>query len=241
MQSTTAPFYIGSKNRLDFPMGRLFAGGTLLVEPQEFKEYRARYSSIYKVVELLQNDRGFGFMLNSILLKAIADDNQYYLFCDDDLLGFSWRDKHPFRMLEMFNRGVQIMEQHGLSQLMISFAGHNWFSKTDLKFKIGAWGCFIAKADDLMAVGGYDVDLPIFNDWDISAKLILAEKKTACWYEPMFNHKMKSRAGGAQKLYEQKGTTEKAIAILKQRYGDKVIKEVQAHGQTEARFNWAKL
>lgn len=241
IQLTRSPLYIGSRKRLHFPMSKQFAGFTLLVEPQEHNAYRSVYSSVNRVVSLKENDRGFGYMLNSLIQQAYADDQEYFMFCDDDILGFKHRNKKAFSMDEMFREGVQIMQKHGYSQLMVSFAGHNWFHQDQLKEKIGAWCCFIGRTVDFLEVGGYDEQLPIFNDWDMSARLIRAGKTTACWYDYMFMHKMKSLKGGAEDLYKKTETTQLAIALLRERYGAECIRTVEAHGQIEARFNWKKL
>lgn len=241
IQFSKAPFYMGSKSRIDFPMGKLFVGGTLFVEPQEFSQYRSRYAPIYRVFSLKENDRGFAYMLNAMLAQAKQDGCEYFLFCDDDLLGFKWREKNFFILDDVFSKGVDICKTNGYSQLMISFAGHNWFFKEAIKEKIGAWGCWIGRTEDLLKVGGYDESLKIFNDWDISAQLILAGFKTACWYEPMFLHKMKSQKGGAEMIYADNRNMLLAIEKLKEKYGDKVIKMVDAHGQKEARFRWSRL
>jgi len=239
-QKVNIPLYIGSKNRPNFPMARLVNGATLLVEPQDLSLYKMLHGESFKIGILPENDKGFTYMVQNLLEQAEKDKAKYFMFCDDDIYGFKNRDKTPFIFDQMFAEGVQLMARNGYSQLMISFAGHNWYEEGLVKEKAGAWGCFIGKTEDMLRVGGYDLSLPLFSDWDMSAKLIQAGFKTACWYQPMFSHKMKGMKGGAEFLYKDGENTKKAIAILKERYGD-AVREVEAHGQKEARFDWKKL
>ena len=235
------PICIGSRKRVPFPMSKLVSGANVFVEPQEFEEYRKEHGSLQKIVKLEKNNGGFAYMCNQQLAWAKKNKHPYYMFCDDDVFGFSGRASKMVDLNIFFKEGVSIMKQKGLSQLMMSFQGHNWFYKGELKSRIGAWCVVINCTQDLLNVGGYDESLTIFNDWDVSAKLLLTGRKTACWYEYMFAHKMKSLPGGAADIYKKREVTLKAAKYMQQRYGEKVVRIVEAHGQLEPRFRWGVL
>lgn len=233
-------FFIGSRNRYLFSLSRIFSGATLFVEPQDYDNYYTLYKNQFNIVKLNGNDRGFGYLLNSMLLYAVNNKFDHYVFCDDDILGFDFRVRatnlcHHIAIME------KIMLEKDYAQLMMSFKGHNWYYKEQIKEKIGAWCYILNDTYKLTKVGGYDEGLRIYNDWDISAKLIKAGYMTACYYDAMFNHKMKSQQGGAFDLYKKQEVLDNAEKILRQKYGDKCIKNKIIHNQKEIRFIWSKL
>ena len=242
-QALEVPFLIGSKARISLPVSEHLTGATVFVEPQDEQAYRQVHGARFQWQVLPKNDGGFGYLLNQQLHHAKQVGLPYYVFCDDDVFGFKTRAGKRADLNAFFRQGIAIMAQENYSQLMMSFSGHNWYHrKGDIKERIGAWCVVINRTDDLLAVGGYDEGLPIFNDWDMSAKLIRAGKKTACWYAFQFNHKMNSQRGGAEFLYRKQATLDAAILMLRQRYGEGAVRTVRGRtGLTEARFNWAKL
>lgn len=230
---------IGSKGRLLFPMSKIVKGATLFVEPQEYSDYNTMHGKNFNVVKLSKDNGGFGFLLNQMNEYAYKNSLASYWFMDDDILSFKFRDKSSNLQTEL-NKMQEIAEKNKYSQLMCSFAGHNWYYEGMVKEKIGAWCCILNNTNDIRKYALADEELPIFNDWDVSAKLIKNGLKTACYYGMMFVHKMKSQKGGAEMLYRNKEKTQQAIEILKARYPD-CIKIVTAHNQEEARFIWKKL
>lgn len=244
------PMFIGSRGRIYFPMANLCAGFLLLVEPQELKKYSASHSVFNKVIALEKDNGGFGYMMNSILKEAKKRGFDYFMFCDDDLLGFSSRDSRKGVVLnDCFKQGVALMKERGLSQLGIAFGGHDFYQiKEGKRFyknklftdSVGIWGMFIGKTDDLLKVGGYDEYLPIYNDWDISASLLLSGYKISRWNQYHFDHKMKSLKGGAEVIYDRKELMKRAEEVMRKKYGD-AVKLVVAHDQYEIRLNFRKI
>jgi len=231
-------FLVGSKSRILFPLHRFTTGASLFVEPSEYEDYRRLHGGRFAVQQLSRNDGGFGFLLNSMAAYARTMGYEYYWFLDDDITGFKFRNKSSTFATEI-QRMESLARSNGYSQLMMSFQGHNWYTKEDIKERIGAWCCVLNKTDDILSVGA-DEELPIFNDWDLSARLIQSGKKTACYYGAMFVHKMKSHEGGAGAIYAKRTVVDMAIEILQRRYGS-AVKTVVAHGQREPRFRWGKL
>ena len=241
MEKINFPLFIGSKNRLLFPMHKLVKNAYLFVEPQNFSDYQNLHGKRFKVINIEKNNQGFAYLCNYMLNFAEKKNFKYYVFCDDDVFGFKRKDKKPASLNEFYQKGVKICDEKNYSQLMMSFAGHNWYYKGKFKEKIGAWCCEINRTKNLKAVGGYDKELEIFNDWDISAVLILKGYTTACWYDYMFLHKMKSLKGGAMEIYKKQEKLKEAIKLLRIKYGKDCIREVKAHNQVEARFRWSLL
>lgn len=222
-------------------MAGIVSGAHLFVEPREREEYELSHGDRQRIVMLDRNDGGFPTLLNAMLARATSEEWPWFMFCDDDVRGFKWRPKGPADLNEVYRRAVIVGEERGYSQVMVSFAGHNWFYDGDVKERVGAWCAIVQRTEDLVEVGGYDEDLPIFTDWDMSARLLLAGKMTACWYEAMFVHKMKSMEGGAADIYRHPEVLTSAIERLRDRYGEKAVRVVEAHGQPEPRFRWDRL
>lgn len=233
-------FFMGSKNRLLFPMHKVIAGATLFVEPQEYEDYACLWTKQFNVVALPENNRGFGYLLNRMLAHALERKYESYVFCDDDIKGFRFRHK-GMTLLSALDAMNHLMRERDYAQVMMSFQGHNWYCKEQVKEKIGAWGCILNRTKTISDIGGAEEQLIIFNDWDISARLIKAGHKTACYYDAMFDHKMKSEKGGASEIYQNHQNLESALAFLTKRYGSKCVRRVWRHNQPEARFVWAKL
>jgi len=241
MNKISVPVFIGSKSRLLFPMAKLYYPIHLFIEPQEKEDYTALYSHWHKIIVMPKNDCGFPYLLNQMLKHAAENRIEYFMFSDDDIRGIVDRRNQPTDLDKVFREMINIMQAKKYSQFMLSFIGHNWFTKEDIKEKIGAWGIMINRTADLVAVGGYDDKIKIFNDYDMSAKLIRDGYKTACYYKYMFKHKMKGMDGGAAGIYKQPEIMTNAIAYLKNKYGSDCVREVEKHGQKEIRFNWGKL
>jgi hypothetical protein len=234
--------FIGSKNRLLFPMQKLLSGATLFAEPQDYEDYSLLHGKAFRIVKLKKDDGGFGFLLNSMLSYAKNKKYSHYCFCDDDITGFSTRNTKFIGIMNLLQEMEKISIRNKYSQLSLSFKGHNWFFKEgDIKENVGTWCFILNNTDDIMSVGGYDETLPIYNDWDMAANLIKCKLKTACYYGSMFDHKMKSMEGGASEIYKKQELLDKAAGILKKKYGEECIREVSAHGQKEIRFIWGKL
>ena len=235
------PVFVGSKNRLMFPVADIVKNLIVFVEPQDYDDYLKFHGSRHIIVKLSKDNGGFGFMLNSMLDYAKGKGIEYFAFSDDDISAFKVRPRGHANIDEMLTDCEKVVKEGGYSQLMVSFAGHNWYFKGEIKEKIGAWCFIVTKTSDLLDVGGYDEVLPIFNDWDMSAKLIKTGFKVACYYKYMFVHKMKSMEGVASEIYKKQELIDSAIILLQKKYGEDCIKIVEAHGQKEARFKWSKL
>jgi hypothetical protein len=231
---------IPSKNRPDYTAGKFFSDYTLFIEPQDKKKY-----SFFKGEKrvLKENDKGFGFVLNEILDYTLEKDCKYFLFVDDDIYGIKRRDKSDFKEKEFLEEGINIMESRKLSQLWISFAGHNWYEKGEIKDGGAVWGMHISNAEHIKRMGGYLNSLILFNDYEITARLVSKGYKVAGWYKYMFQHKMKSKKGGAEMFYKKRNLVLSQCLYLKERYGDAVrVFENESHNMLpEVRFNWRKL
>jgi hypothetical protein len=123
----------------------------------------------------------------------------------------------------------------------MGFAGHQRFYRRSVDTGVGAWCIVLNVVRDLDAVGGYDEDLPIFNDWDVSGRLLRSGRMTARMNGWLFRHKMKALDGGAADIYRSRATMERAITMLQRRFGEDVVRRVIAHNQPEARFRWSRL
>ncbi len=257
LQQTTSPVFIGSKGRPNFPLSKLLIGTYLIVEKEELAQYKSIYGNFYRFLVLPESNKGPAYMLNFMLKSAKELGYEYYMYCDDDLLGFaevhetlSLRN-HNVSIDKVFEGGVAIMKEKGYSQLGMGFTGHNFykkdkvtgiktFDKKEIIETTGPWAMFIARTQDLIDVGGYNEELGIFIDYEISARLLKNGYKTATWYRYMFDHKMKSLPGGTSDFYNKVEKLEKARKMLLEMYGPEVIRLVDSHNQPEVRFNFRK-
>jgi len=235
------PLFIGSKARFQFPMQKLVNGATLFVEPQEARIYLSLYRDRFRFKVLKHNDGGFAYLLNAMLAQAESEGLGWYAFCDDDIYGFRFRGKRMFEINTMMIEVRAMMVERQLAQLMVSFAGHNWYEAGDLKTHVGCWGFILNDVAALRAVGGFDADLPTFTDWDMSARLLRAGYQTGCWYGAMFAHRMKSQPGGQQAFRGRAERLDNCITRLQERYGANVVKRIIAHNQPEPRFRWSLI
>ena len=245
------PILIGSKNRLNYPLRKWFKlPHVLFVEPQEVKAYSEAYRSDTKIVSLEKNEGGFGFLLNSMMKWTLDRGGRYFWFLDDDMLGLSKRETGKLRSLK--TRAEQeralgsieaIAEKHGLAQVMVSFAGHNWYFKDRFKSFVGSWGWMLNDAKAIKAVGGYEGErLSEFHDWEMSARLLTRGFNNACCYDYAFNHKMRGFSGGATSMENRQQRALRSAQFLGIKYpGVTRIIYHEKHGQPEVRFDWRKL
>lgn len=257
LQKTTAPVFIGSKGRPNFPLSKLLIGAYLIVEKEEYQIYKNIYGNFYNFLILPESNKGPAYMLNFMLKSAKELGFEYYMYCDDDLLGFM--EAHETLNIrngqvsidKVFAEGVDLMKENNYSQLGMGFIGHNFyrkdkitgmktFEKKEIIELTGPWAMFIARAQDLIDVGGYDEPLGIFIDYEISARLLKNGYKTATWYKYMFDHKMKSLSGGSSDVYGKIEKLNIARNMLLKSYGSEIIKLVDSHNQPEVRFNFRK-
>lgn len=238
---TKYPIFIGSKNRINLPIKKLFTGAYLFVEPQDYENYNKEHGNDFIIVKLEKNDMGFGYLLNQMQKFAKENNFKYYMFCDDDILGLMRKDKSKCHIDEIYEYCFNVAENNNYSQVMVSFVAHNWYEKKEIKENIGAWCMFLNNTSMVESVGEHDEQLKIYNDWYISAMLIKSKFKNACIYNYMFNHKMKSQKGGAENIYKKQSILDNARDYLINKFGKHCIKEVEAHGQKEIRFIWRNI
>jgi len=238
------PLFIGSKNRIEFPMYKRIKGAYLFVESQEYDAYKKRHGNNFKYVKIKKNNQGFGYLVHRMQQFAIKKGFKYWMFCDDDILNYSTRERKPVKLKTIYEELVKDIKQtpggRG-SQAMISFRGHNWFYKKDIKYNIGAWCILVNATEKIDAVGGYDKKLSAYTDWDMSAKLMRAGYYNSCNYKYCFDHVMKMSKKGGNDVYQKQSLLDAARDKLRERYGYGAIREIESHGRTEIRFIWKKI
>lgn len=247
--SEKLPIYIGSKNRIGLPISRLLSGATLFVEPQEYEAYKKAWGDKFEIVQLKENDRGFGYMLQAQLEHARENHVPAYCFMDDDVDAFTARKTIDQPTIQNFLEGaIHALEERGLSQVQMSFAPHNWYVKDSVepwKNYTPSWCVFVNKTEDLLKVGGFRTDLPLFNDYEMSARLVKNGFKTATWYEYLYSHTMNkvNLGGGLHDLYKNRlDKIEAAANLIVEEYGaENVRRVVGGTGLPEIRFRYKKL
>ena len=229
----------GSKNRVDGMTAlKVFKDPVIAVEPQDFKEYREKHPD-KNIIRIADNDKGFGYMLNALVDYTLNVGQKYLLFFDDDIQNVTRKDKKPFICEDFIKEGEKLMKEKGLAQLGVSFSGHNWYEEADLTERNACWGLVFLDAEVIKRIGGYDEKLVLFNDYEITARLLLKQKRVMSWYKYMFHHKMRGAKGGANTFYDQEDLVKKQILYLKGRYGDYVrVIWHSKHKMWEIRFNW---
>jgi hypothetical protein len=243
--------YVGSKNRIPMPIARWLplSNVTLFVERTEEARYRAEYPGVARLVVLEHNDRGFAYLLNAMARYARSVGESHYLFADDDITGLVVRPTMAHKFVRVRGEdATRVLRQTldagsrlGYAQLAVSFAGHSWRAAKASESQVGAWGMLVVDVEAMLSAGGADESLYTFNDWDLSARLILAGKRTARTNLVSFQHKMKSVPGGAEQFYRRQDLVEGAARTLAERYEGVRVVKIPGHEMIEPRFNWKKL
>jgi hypothetical protein len=222
----------------------------LFVEPQEFEKYTNMYPQV-TVVNIQKSNLGFSYLMdfiNKYVLNVLKQ--KYYFFLDDDIKGFEKRNeenklrkiKDNKEIKDMFDIIDLFISSENISQVGLSFNVHNRFCEEDIEYDKGSWCALCNNAEDIEAIGGYELGIKIFSDWEISARLISKEYKTAVLYKYAFNHQMKSAKGGAEFIYKDNSIVDNACKFLREKYGDVCeIKFNESHQMNEIRFKWKAL
>lgn len=247
---TTPLIMAGSLGRPSLPLLKWIADPVILVEPQELELYKAQHPEIDYVV-LKESGKGFSYMMNAMVSEAIKRNQRYFVFTDDDVFGLKTRPSLSEKFSRVQNeearaalRGaVDMAARLEAAQLAISFSGQSWGVKKAYNEPVGSWGVYVCDAFAIKAIGGFDEDLWIFSDWDVSARLIKTGHRVIRTNLITFEHKMRGMEGGADWLYKNQEKVQQACRKLENRFGPEVVKVtwVEAHGQFEVRFRWAAL
>jgi hypothetical protein len=240
---------IGSRQRLDFPTKKIFPDFVLFVEKEEFDIYKKKYPA-NEIVCLKESNKGFGYLMNSMVDYTLERGDRYFFSCDDDILGLKKRttgiklisiDK-PEDIDLFFKEGDIFISAMDLAQLGVSFQGQNWYWGDPLKLNTAVWGMAFLDAKAIKAVGGYITEVPLFTDYEITARLIKNGYKVGVWYDYAFDHKMKGIKGGNESFYKNQDIVNHSINYVSQRYPEctKIIFH-ENHGINEIRFLWNKI
>lgn len=243
--------YTGSRDRVTLPLLRWCPPEllTVLVEPHNADEYRATHPGL-RLVVLDDDDRGFAYMMNAMVRQASLDGHRWFVFTDDDVTDLRVR-KHigdrfvACREADAAARLAELVDAASalrLAQLAVSFAGASWSAKKPTTEPVGAWGVHVTDGAAVEAVGGYDESLLIFNDWEMSARLLVNGHRCARTNLLSFVHKMKSMGGGAADTYARTAEVAEAARRVAARYpaAARVVRD-EAHGLDEVRFRWSAL
>lgn len=239
----------GSKNRVSLPLLKWISDPVVLIEPQEQDLYQKQHPDLRFHV-MPKNDMGFAYMMNQMVDLTLKLGYRYFVFTDDDVTGFKVRksiddkfvsikhDQVRQYLLEMQNEA----EQSFLSQYHISFHGQSWGAKKPYQDHVGSWGVHITDAKVVKHLGGFDESLLIFNDWELSARMIKNGYMTRRSNLAGFLHKMKSMDGGAQEVYKKKAKVKEAAERIESLYkGNCKVIWVPEHELHEVRFNFKGL
>jgi hypothetical protein len=240
---------VGSKNRshlLNKFTKKYLPSFTVIIEPQEEEAYRLAHPGLDFVV-LPENDQGFAYMFNEGMLATAQErELKYFVFADDDIFGFYERSSMAFSHkkaadpAELIEQCVEMADYMGLSQLSLSHKGTTWGAKKIYQEPVGAWGVFVNRTDHVNLVGGFDQSLAIFNDFELSARLLNYGLRVGRTNLHSFDHTMRNVEGGLSFLYETEGATTEAVDELMHRYPG-LVRRKRAHDQDEIRFNWRKF
>jgi len=240
---------VGSRQRLQFSLKKIFDKKIVLfVEPQFYDEYKKENPDL-EIVKLEKNDAGFGYFSNALIDYTLKNKEKYYLFSDDDIYGLKkriTREKSetvkPEEIDIFLKEGEAIIKNFDLAQLSVSFIGHNWYYEKPIKMITQGWGLVFIDAEKLKKAGGYDENLKMFNDRELTARLLLNGYKTATWNEYMFVHKMATQKGGLEVFYRNGELVKEHCIYLMKKYPDycKIIKN-DKHKMFEPNYSWNKL
>jgi hypothetical protein len=82
----------------------------------------------------------------------------------------------------------------------------------------------------------------VFNDWEMSARLLQAGYRVARTNLVTFEHRMRAMSGGAADIYTVAGSVRAAAEDLVARYPEAArVVWVEGHDLHEVRFRWSRL
>ena len=239
----------GSLSRVPLPLLRWAPDPVVFVEPQERAQYEEAHPDV-RFVSLRKSGGGFGYLLNQMVRYTLDSNEDFFVFTDDDVTDLrvrpnvgtkfsSCRGEHARSVLA---GSVSLARELQCAQLAVSFAGQSWSAKKPFTDPSGAWGVHVTDARAIREVGGYDESIPCFNDWDMSARLLISGFRCLRTNLVTFVHQMRSHEGGAETVYKDKDRVAEAARRVASRYPQAArIVEVEAHGLSEVRFNWRQL
>ncbi len=249
-------FAAGSLGRPSLPVLKWARGLHVFVEPHELDLYEAenagRGSDTAFIHAHPKSGLGFSGMMNRLLQECRSRGAKYLVFTDDDVYGlrdrFNIDDKKfnkvtPDRCQQVISNLVDLCDFGGYAQLAVSFAANSWAAKRAYDPVAGAWGVHVTSVDAALSVGGYDEQLAVFSDWDLTARMVMAGYRCPRTNLVTFEHKMRGMPGGAAHLYEQQEKVLNSARRVKMKLpeGSCEIKWIENHGQHEIRINWKKL
>lgn len=200
-------------------------------------------------------------MLNRMVRLTLDSGKRYFVFCDDDVERLNYRttldksapdgagylrtvqstrrpDRLPAR--KILTGLVREAARGRFAQLAVSFNGI-WTATTEIQEPVGSWGVHVTDARAVAALGWYNEKLPIFNDWEMSARLIEAGYRCGRTNLVSFCHVMRTYEGGAQVVYDRPRIVRAAAQELADRWPE-AARVVTAHGNlAEIRFSWKKF
>lgn len=239
----------GSRGRVSLPLLRWAPDPTVLVEPAEVALYEEAHPDV-EIVSLPEGGRGFGYLLNRMVDRTLAAGDRYFIFTDDDVTDLRSRPDVESKFSACRGAAardaladlVALAADGDLAQYAVSFAGGSWSAKKPTVEPSGAWGVHVTDARVVELLGGYDETLPIFNDWEMSARMIEAGFRCARTNLVTFVHRMRSHDGGAADLYDRADLVRSAAERVHARYphASRVV-HIDAHGLDEVRFSWRRL
>lgn len=248
-------FAAGSLGRPQLPVLKWARGLSVFVEPHELELYESQNAGRALDAAAIhahpKSGLGFSGMMNRLLQECRARNAKYLVFTDDDVYGL--RDRPavtdlfakvtPDRCESVVSGLVKECERLGAAQLAVSFAANSWAAKRAIDPVAGAWGVHVTNVAAALSVGGYDEQLAVFSDWDLSARMVLAGYRCMRTNLVTFEHKMRGMPGGAAELYKDQTRVINSAKRVKMKLpeGSCEIKWIPNHGQHEIRINWKKL
>jgi hypothetical protein len=217
------------------------------IEPQDLEKYK-KYETIFNIIDIKENDKGFGYLMNFINEFCLSIGEKYYIFIDDDVTKIMERKKEKTKELnpeEIKNNFLELEKdaiENNFSQLGLCYINHR-FDFTKIFIENFCFCVFLNNAQDIKDIGGYDIRLKIFSDSELSARLMYNKKKCAIKTNFVFVHQMGKNKGGSDIFYKNKELSKEMTQIIINKIGKEFVKEIyhEKYNMFLPRFSWSKI
>ncbi len=217
----------------------------LVVEPQEYKEYRINYPN-FNILQLPEDDKGLAYARNWVKLFTIRGAIKQYWLLDDDISYFYKREgtklirnNYDDTLLDAQNYFVD----NNVACGALEYRQYAWSSN-----KRGVYNSFCDSAvfiDNKLTDGIWcNEELKLKIDRDFCIKVISSGNKTCRDTMNAFSVPPNgSNKGGLKEIaYDQKDTELNACKKMIEIWGDDICRHiVKPDGRNDLKINWKNI
>jgi len=220
----------------------------LVVEPQDYQEYRDAYGDKVDVyLTLDQNNKGIGYARRFAqeafkdCIVAMIDDDVYSFRKRDGVTDKGYPKLAPANAEGAIKYMFHLAEEFGYAGLSASQL--NFMMKTEPYSNGRIWNAYSFSPKAYESGVKFDPELMLFEDFDFHAQAIMKGFKSPLSSMVCFetNERIGLREGGCQS-FDRKALSEKMFERIQAKWGDVVKPKIhKTNGFLEPQFSWRTL